>query len=207
MFKIQAKNVSKRYHKQWLFQDLNLEIGEGERFAVLGPNGSGKSTLLKVLSGFVSPTRGEIKWSDEQELPIELWHSYFSYCAPYTELIEEFTLNEQIDFHFKLKTWRKELNLNTVLNLSGLTAHQNKQIKNFSSGMKQRLKLILSLGSDVKVYFLDEPTVNLDDSGAELYLSLVDGLKKQSTVIVGSNDSREYNFCNKQLDIKELTIN
>jgi ABC-type multidrug transport system ATPase subunit len=201
---ISLQNVSKRYERQWLFKDVHVEINQGDRLAILGPNGSGKSTFLKLICGYVRPSSGDIYWRNLEILPIEQWHAHFSYCAPYLDLIEEFSLNEMVSFHFELKMIRPHVDLDNLLSLAQLSLHKKKQISGFSSGMKQRLKLILSLSSEAQIYFLDEPTTNLDEQGKQLYLQLVNELPEDKTVIVASNDRNEYDYCTNRINIPEL---
>lgn len=199
---IQLENLSKRFKRHWLFQDLSQRLQLGERWAVLGSNGSGKSTLLKCLCGSMSGTSGNVIWrTDNQPIPVEEWHQYFAYSSPYLELIDEFTLDELLTFHFNLKTLRSDVDLNAWLVQSGLDKHRNKIISRFSSGMMQRLKLILCLASKVDVYFLDEPCSNLDLKGVEWYQEIISTLPEQSLVIIASNSPEEYQICKHKIHL------
>jgi len=203
--RILAEHLSKRYHKHWLFRELDLQFEKGDRKVLLGPNGSGKSTLLKILSGSVAPTEGQVRYMNgDESTDIGHWHRHFTFCAPYTELIKEYSLSEHIDFHFKLKQRCDEEIFDQMLERSGLAPSLDKQVKNFSSGMKQRLKLLLSLCSRADVHFLDEPCTNLDEQGYEFYKALVSEIDQDAIVIVASNDPREYDFCRDQLVISQL---
>ena len=199
---ITLDSVSKRYKRDWIIQHLNVNIGSSDRMAILGQNGSGKSTLLKLICGFVSQTEGEVSWQhNDTELDVTEWHQHYTMTAPYLELIEEYTLQESIDFHFSLKSLRSSVDLTQVLDDSGLSPHLSKPVANFSSGMKQRLKLILTLCSEVPIYLLDEPCSNLDQAGIEWYQALIKSLPADKTVVVASNNSDEYLFCNKKLHV------
>ena len=171
----------------------------------MGSNGSGKSTLLKIVAGYVGTTEGNISWhSENKELEIQSWHSQMVIAAPYLECIEEYTLKESIDFHFSLNQMRSDIDLKVVLNESGLSDHMNKTISQFSSGMMQRLKLILALCSDVKVYLLDEPCSNLDDAGIEWYQSMMNKIPSEKTIVVASNSKVEYYFCNDKIMVLDF---
>jgi ABC-type multidrug transport system ATPase subunit len=89
-----------------------------------------------------------------------------------------------------------------ILEIIELTSAANKQIRYFSSGMKQRIKLAQAIFSDVPVLFLDEPCTNLDETGYTLYQSLIQNYASQKLVIVSSNDKAEYHFCEQVIDIK-----
>jgi len=197
---VELKQVSKRFKRDWIIQHVDYTFASGDNTAVLGANGSGKSTLLKILCGYMATTEGEIIWrNDGQEIDPASWHHFFAYTAPYLELIEEYTLQECLDFHFSLKSLRTDIDLEEWLEESGLSKHKSKQVQNFSSGMKQRLKLILTLGSNVQIYFLDEPCSNLDESGIQWYQQLISTLSLDKTIVVASNSHDEYAFCDKTI--------
>ena len=204
--RILAEHLSKRYHKHWLFRELDLQFEKGDRKVLLGPNGSGKSTLLKILSGSVAPTEGNVRFiNGEESIDIGHWHQHFTFCAPYTELIEEYSLAEHIEFHFKLKQKSSDEIFDRMLDQSGLASSMGKHVKNFSSGMKQRLKLLLSLCSVADIYFLDEPCTNLDEQGYGFYKALISEINQNAIVILASNDPREYDYCRDRLVISELS--
>ncbi len=202
---IELSGISKKFKRDWVIKNLSYQINLGSKTAILGANGSGKSTLLKIICGFTGTSKGEVKWhKDDNVLDITEWHSHFSYSAPYLELIEEFTLKEMLDLHFKLKPELKSVNRSEILTDSGLLDHMDKPIVNYSSGMKQRVKLILCLCSDVDVYFLDEPCSNLDDEGVLWYHKLVNSLPENKTIIVGSNSTVEYSFCDEYVRVVDF---
>lgn len=199
---VELKQVSKRFKRDWIIQHVDFTFASGDKTAVLGANGSGKSTLLKMLCGFMAATEGEIVWRrDGQEIDPAKWHHFFAYSAPYLELIEEYSLQESLDFHFSLKPLRSDIDLEEWLDESGLGKHKSKQVVNFSSGMKQRLKLILALGSNVQLYFLDEPCSNLDAAGIEWYQHLISTIPSHKSIIVASNSPDEYGFCNNSIRV------
>ncbi|MCB9246491.1 MAG: ATP-binding cassette domain-containing protein [Flavobacteriales bacterium] len=197
---IRTEDLGKRFSREWILRAIRSEFRSGEKWAVLGPNGTGKSTFLKLLSGYVAPTQGEIIWTfDGRHIPLEKRYSYLSYSAPYLELPEEYSLDEILKFHFRLKQVRSEAALQEAIVESGLDRHRHKLIRDFSSGMKQRVKLILCLLSDVKVYLLDEPCTNLDEHGVSFYDSLLSGLSAESLCLIASNDPREFRQASKHI--------
>lgn len=153
----------------------------------------------------MTQTEGSLLWTDQSDATLDTIHynQHFAYCAPYQELIEEFTLRESIDFHFSLKSLRKEIDLDSWLNDLRLSGHENKPVGRFSSGMKQRLKLLLCLASEVDVYFLDEPCSNLDEKGVEWYARAVVGLPQKSLVFIASNSPKEYEICTTKIHLTE----
>lgn len=183
-----------------------MDIAPGARIAILGKNGSGKSTLLKILCGAMGPTGGEVGWQlNSTNLDLADWHRYFSYTAPYFELVESFTLEECLEFHFKLKQKRKEVDLNNWLEETGLKKHLTKNVGLFSSGMKQRLKLIITLASESGIYLLDEPTSNLDDQGINWFTEKIREIPTNCTVVIASNYEKEYVICDQFIDLNTHT--
>ncbi|MDB5119212.1 MAG: transporter ATP-binding protein [Sphingobacteriales bacterium] len=205
-FKISLDNIGRRFNREWIFKAVNYTFEHNESYAILGPNGSGKSTLLQVLSGSLTPSEGNLSYVlDGSSLPVEDVYKHLVIAAPYLELIEEFTLREIIDFHFKFKGYRDDLNSKSVNELLSLNA-SNKPLKYFSSGMKQRVKLALAFCSDTPVLLLDEPTANLDQQGIDWYLSLIDHFSKNRLVIICSNQLHEYQFCKHQLSVLDYKL-
>lgn len=202
--KILLNNLGRRFNKEWIFKNLSAEFISGQSYAILGPNGSGKSTLLSVLTGSLTPSEGEISYSNSKEIPVENIYNYISLAAPYLELIETFTLKEIIDFHFKFKNFANDIDAKKLITILGLEKSVNKQIKYFSSGMKQRTKLALACCSDSPILFLDEPTSNLDVQGINWYRELIKNFTKNKLTIIGSNQIQEYEFCDKQIQIADF---
>ncbi len=198
---IHLENLGRRFNKEWIFRNIDYTFNSGQKYAILGPNGSGKSTLLSVLLGSLTPSEGKISYFSENEVLPEQIFQYISFAAPYLDLIEEFTLQETIDFHFKFKDYQKGMDANTVLELLALSRAEDKPLKYFSSGMKQRTKLALACCTAAPILVLDEPTSNLDTQGTDWYLSLIEKFSTDKLILVGSNQSYEYDFCEHHVDI------
>lgn len=204
MLKIQLEEASKRFQYEWIFRNLSLELESGQAVAVTGSNGSGKSTLLKCLSGAIPISSGKIRYHlNGKPLAESDWFSSLAISAPYMELPEEFTLTELLDFHFKFKTSLNQITKQEMLELIYLEQHKHKQVGQFSSGMKQRLKLGLALFSDVPLILLDEPTSNLDQKGIEWYQEMMASYKMDRIIAVCSNEEREISFCDQKLVLED----
>lgn len=201
---IELSKLSKRYRYEWIFKDLNYTFESGKCYAITGANGSGKSTLMRILSAYLSATKGEIIHQHQGEtLKAENIYQQLAYAAPYMDLIEEFSLKEQLLFHQKFKPFLTQLSIKELLALLAFQKAKNKQISHFSSGMKQRLKLLLAICSDVPLLLLDEPTTNLDRQGIDWYLQLIEQFGQERTIIVASNVEEDYSFCNAVLNIMD----
>ena len=203
---IQFSAASKRFNKEWIFSNLNFSFVTGQHYALIGNNGSGKSTLLQVIAGYIGLTKGQVNWVDNegQSIDSSKIYQHISIAAPYLELVEEFTALEQIAFHQQFKPLQTNLNPIDLLEKIGLSKSADKQIRNFSSGMKQRLKLALAIFDQAPILLLDEPCSNLDQEGIQTYHQLMQAYAMHKLIIVASNDPQEYKFCNQQLSLSDF---
>ena len=200
--KISLTDAGKRFNRDWIFRHLTYEFSSGKSYAIVGPNGSGKSTLLQVLSGSMQVNEGSGEWTvGNKKLELEKVYNYISICAPYLEVVEEMTLIEFLDFHAGFKPFLSSITSEKIISILGLENAVNKQIRNYSSGMRQRVKLAQSIFSDVPVVLLDEPCTNLDSTGIQLYHSLINEYCKNRMVVVSSNDEVEYSFCKEKISL------
>lgn len=190
---IHVNRLGKRFNREWIFRNLDYVFKPAQVYAVTGPNGSGKSTFLQVLWGQLPQSTGDLHYRHATgEIPIDEIYKYLTVATPYLDLIEEFTLAEHLRFHFSLKSSRSNMTVSTMLEKMKLTHAQHKHIANFSSGMKQRVKLGLAFFTQANLIFLDEPTTNLDSEASAWYHEQLNNLPSDSTVIIASNDSSEY---------------
>ncbi len=201
--RIALEQIGRRFNREWIFRNVNYVFESGKSYAILGANGSGKSTLLQVISGSLTSSEGKVNYFNN-DVPIDIENVFpeLSLAAPYLDLIEEFSLSEHIDFHFQFKKYRDGYNKGSLISLLDLQHSEHKALKNFSSGMKQRVKLALAFCSDTKVLLLDEPTSNLDLQGVEWYQSLIKQFSANRLVIVCSNQAHEYAFCDEQISVE-----
>lgn len=195
--KISLTNAGKRFNRDWIFRNLSCEFNSGNAYVITGPNGSGKSTLLQIIGGSMVVSEGQVNY----EMPEEQVYRHISITAPYLEVIEEMTAKEFLHFHAQFKPFLPSLSINAILEKVGLSNAANKQIRYYSSGMKQRIKLAQSIFSNVSCVLLDEPCTNLDAEGIALYQGLIKDYSAGRLVIVSSNDEQEYSFCNERLNI------
>lgn len=199
---LHLNQIGKRFNRDWIFRKLSFDFEFGKQYAILGPNGSGKSTLLQSIAGNIGLSEGsvDLKIQSEAILP-EFFFRHLSFSAPYIELVEEFTLREFVDFHFQFKKYKKGMQAEELIALMHLEKFKDKVLQNFSSGMKQRVKLAVSFASDTEMLLLDEPCTNLDSEGIAWYHSLIDKFTGNRLVIIGSNQEYEYDFCSERLHI------
>ncbi len=201
---ITLNNVGKRFNREWIFRRFTYQFQSGKTYVITGPNGSGKSTLLQVIAGSLTHNEGSIELNNAQPIANnEQLYSHISIAAPYLELIEEMTAKEMLHFHAQFKPLTNELAIEEILQTVGLQNAINKQIRYYSSGMKQRLKLAQAFFSNTPILLLDEPTTNLDTDGIALYHHLIKNCTKDKLVIISSNDKQEYDFCEEVVKIGE----
>jgi ABC-type multidrug transport system ATPase subunit len=200
--------ASKRFNKEWIFSNLDFNFVAGQYYALIGNNGSGKSTLLQIIAGYIGLTKGQINWMNDfgQSIDSTNIYQHISIAAPYLELVEEFTALEQIAFHQQFKSIQSDIQAIDILEKIGLSKAADKQIRNFSSGMKQRLKLALAIFDQAPILLLDEPCSNLDQEGIQTYHQLMQAYAMQKLIIVASNDPQEYQFCTQQLALSDFKI-
>lgn len=205
MMKIQLENIGKKFNTEWIFRNVNFSFEEQSASAILGRNGSGKSTLLQVIAGNLHPTAGQVIYtSNGNKVSSDDIFQHLTLVAPYMELIEDFTLSEMLAFHFSFKSYLPGYDQHVISELLGFSSVKHKQIRQFSSGMKQRVKLVLAILSDVPLILLDEPTMNLDKSGIDWYLELIRKFSGNRTVIICSNlHQTESAFAGKSLQIED----
>lgn len=219
--KISLTKAGKRFNRDWIFRNVTYEFTTGNAYAITGPNGSGKSTLLQVIGGAIAMSEGKAEYresaivnrqsvvgsrqsgngNEAPLIPNDDAFRYLAIAAPYLDLIEEMTATEFLSFHTQFKPFLSGMDNKKALSIIGLEKATNKQIRYFSSGMKQRVKLAQAIFSDVPCLLLDEPCTNLDLEGIGLYQQLVHEYCADRLVIVSSNDVQEYGFCKEHISI------
>lgn len=207
---ISVSNLGKRFNREWIFRGLTQEFKPGNVYAIVGPNGSGKSTMLRTLWGQEPPSEGKIEYqSDGNLISSENIFNHISLATPYMDLIEELTLKEHVEFHFKFKKAVASLPIKDIIRKMDLEFAASKPIGQFSSGMKQRLKLGLAFFSRADILFLDEPTTHLDQRANDWYLNNLFEIKAEKLVFVATNQSSDYPKDSIELNIsgfKQVTI-
>lgn len=200
---IALQNISKKYSNNYILKDFSFSFTEGNTYAILGSNGSGKSTLVKILSGSHSVTKGEVRFM-HAATPIspDKVFQYVSLAAPWSDVIEDLTLEECIRFHFKFRQSLNNISIKEIIQISGLSVSSKKYIHQYSSGMKQRVRLLLAIFTHSNILLLDEPTSNLDAAGKQWYRMLIDKYSNNRLVVVASNHiAEEYDFCKEVIEL------
>lgn len=210
MMRISLSDVGKRFNREWIFKNFSYTFNSDQSYAIIGPNGSGKSTLLQVIGGAIALSTGNILYhpsNSNGNASSGINHDdvfrHISITAPYLEVIEEMTVTEFLNFHQEFKPLMQAMSIDKIISTIGLQNAAHKQIRYYSSGMKQRVKLAQAFFSDTPCLLLDEPCTNLDQEGVELYHELIRNYANDRLVIVSSNDVVEYSFCRNIISIME----
>lgn len=210
---ILLSDAGKRFNRDWIFRHFNYTFTTGNSYAIVGPNGSGKSTLLQAIGGAIGLSEGKIEaggrksedGSPKSDAGLHTSiYQHIAIAAPYLEVIEEMTVTEFLEFHQTFKPLLSSISIKEIIAVVGLEQAAYKQIRYYSSGMKQRVKLAQAIFSDVPVILLDEPCTNLDGTGVALYQQLIATYCKDRLVIVSSNDEAEFGFCRERIGMMEL---
>lgn len=185
---IELIDIGKRFNSEWIFRHVNHRFKNGTITAIMGPNGSGKSTLLQCIAGYIVPSEGKTAYNiAEADVVAEDVFRHLSIASPYLQLNDSLTLTEVIDLQRKFKPFINNYATAEIIAFSDLRKSANKQVKNFSSGMKQRLRLTLAILANTQILLLDEPLSNLDKSGEDWYLKMMNQFTPERTVIICSN--------------------
>ena len=201
--KITLIDAGKRFNRDWIFRHFHYEFIAGRTYAITGVNGSGKSTLLQAVAGAIGISEGRIEYVNDGAISPDQVFRHLSIAAPYLEVIEEMTVTEFLRFHASFKPLLAGWTVKDILNKVGLASAADKQIRYYSSGMRQRVRLAQAIFSDTPLVLLDEPCTNLDKDGIGLYGQLIADHCKGRLVIVSSNDAQEYAFCEEVISIMD----
>ncbi len=203
---LHIENLSKKFGTHWVLKAINLNIYPTEKIAILGSNGSGKSTLLRIIAGFLYFNKGVLAWKEESTGEL-IESPNFAYSAPYLDLFEHLTVKEHFEFHFKQKSCVEDLSMEEIIGLGKFEDYQQKQIRQLSSGVRQRFKNTLAILSKSDVLFLDEPCSNLDENNIQHFQNLASQFTKNKMVVVASNNPVEYDFlCSKEFRIENCEL-
>ena len=186
---LKANQIGKRYKEQVVIRPTDIEIKTPGVRVILGGNGSGKSTLMKMLAGMLSPSKGKITYLTDagEVIPPDKQYQHIAFAGPYHEVVEEMHLREFLNFTTVFRPFRDGISVSKCIELMELSGHSDKLIAEFSSGMKQKLKLALALYSDADVLFLDEPVSHLDARAIKWYQAYLAEAALTKIIFVASN--------------------
>jgi len=184
---IYVKNLSKYFNSFCVFENLDIEINQGEIFGVFGKNGSGKTTLLKILAGIIEPTSGKIEivgWNNVKNLFVGHEPNLYKYLS----------VKENLELWARL--WRKKISENDIkkaLEFFEIERFLNHKIFELSQGTRRKVSFSKFLLIEPQIFIVDEPFSNIDDKGKEKLAELFLKAKSEGkTVIFSSPDTNTY---------------
>jgi len=178
---LRLHEVSMAYGRRALFSGVSAEVLPGRCLVVAGANGAGKSTLLKIIAGLIRPDSGRVEFD-----------GLCGYAAPDVQLYGELTGTENLAFFARLRGLA-DTDSAALLTQVGLPPARGRDLVSaYSSGMRQRLKLAVSLLGDPPLLIWDEPTATLDSAGRAIADRLLTECAASGrTLVVATNDPAE----------------
>jgi heme exporter protein A len=200
---LRAENLTKKFNRKVIFENINFELSQGSSTAITGRNGSGKSTLIKIIANLLSSSSGTLNISENSELvKKENFYRYIGFVSPYLNLYDEFTGKENLEIVADIRNIGHD-NIDNVLKRVGLFDRRNDLLKIYSSGMKQRLKIAFSILHNPQILLLDEPTSNLDTDGVGIVDDIAGEYKKDRILIIATNDAHEKSLCESEINLNK----
>ena len=203
---IETKDLTKAYGNFIAVDKLNLRIDEGETFGFLGPNGAGKTTTLLMLLGLTEPTSGSVQvcgYSPTKE-PIKV-KRIVGYLPEKVGFYEDLTARQNLEYtaHLNSLPWEQiPQKIDELLNSVGLSDVKDKEVGQFSHGMKQRLGIADVMIKNPKIIYFDEPTSGIDPQGTDEILNLISGMaKRKITAIISSHQLHQIQKISTQIGI------
>lgn len=184
---IEAEHLYKSYGHTIAVQDFSFSVNSGEVFGLLGPNGAGKTTAMHMLSGLLGPDHGLVRINGLVDPTRPEVRKSLGIAPQSVALYDKLTASENLMFMGKLQgLFGQELrkSVDRSLELAGLTARRNSQVKTFSGGMKRRLNLACALIHEPEVVLLDEPTVGVDPQSRNHIFDRIEQISQQGRTII-----------------------
>jgi len=201
---IEVLSVSKSYETQLALNEISFSAKKGEIIGFLGPNGAGKSTMMKILTGYISPTKGTVFVSgiDVLKNPIAA-KAKIGYLPEQNPLYQEMYVREYLQFQASIFKVSKET-IATVVEDVGLIPEVHKKISQLSKGYQQRVGLAAALIHNPDVLILDEPTTGLDPNQLQEIRTLLKKLGKEKTILFSTHIMQEVEaVCDRVIIIKK----
>jgi len=191
---IEFCSVSKSYDGFRALHEVSVKVAEGEIAVLVGPNGAGKSTMLKIAAGLLEPSSGDVRLGDGDGLAPARARRLVGYLPENAACYDELSARENLRYFCSLRGLggkKLEERVESLLRTVDL-AGEEKLVRDFSKGMRQRLGIAVSLAGRPKVVLWDEPSSGLDPSGRLLLRDIIASLKKEgASILVSSHDLRE----------------
>ena len=201
---IEVQSVTKSYGNQLALNEISFSANKGEIIGFLGPNGAGKSTMMKIITGFISPTKGTVLVSGINVLKSpEEAKAKIGYLPEQNPLYQEMYVKEYLQFQASIFKVSKET-ITSVIKDVGLIPEMHKKISQLSKGYQQRVGLAAALIHNTDVLILDEPTTGLDPNQLQEIRTLLKKLGKEKTILFSTHIMQEVEaVCDRVIIIKK----
>ena len=193
MFAIETNNLTKKFKEKTAVHGINLQIKEGELFALLGTNGAGKTTTIKMLSTLILPTDGEIKIEgldiikDRQKIK-----EILNVSPQETAIAPNLSVKENLEFMAGVyQILNKKEKINELIKMFKLEEVLNQKAKTLSGGWQRKVSIAIALINEPKILFLDEPTLGLDVIARKELWNVIEKLKGKITIILTTHYMEE----------------
>ena len=186
MYSIEIRKLTKKFKDKVAVNEINLQIKEGELFALLGTNGAGKTTTIKMLSGLILPTSGDIT-IEKMDMKKDTFKikEILNVSPQETAIAPNLTVKENLEFMAGVYQINdKENKINELIELFKLNEVLNKRAKTLSGGWQRKVSIAISLINSPKILFLDEPTLGLDVIARKELWKIIKELKGKITIIL-----------------------
>lgn len=193
MYAIKIEKLTKKFKEKVAVNSIDLNIKEGELFALLGTNGAGKTTTIKMISGLILPTSGKIIINDvDMKKDMFKIKEILNVSPQETAIAPNLTVKENLEFMagvYQIKN--KDKKIEELINLFNLNEVLNKRAKILSGGWQRKVSIAISLINDPKILFLDEPTLGLDVIARKELWKVIDSLRGNITIILTTHYMEE----------------
>lgn len=202
--------VDKSIKKNKILEDISFDLKKGEVIGIIGRNGSGKTTILRLASGLSYPTKGRVIVNNREvspgtfgEMPTEV-----GVLIESPIFLENLTGFENLNLLSKIKNKINKNVIYTAIKQVGLNPEDNKKVRQYSLGMKQRLGIAQAIMEDPSVVLFDEPTNGLDEEGLDLFEQIINDYKAKGTgfIFVSHRTDEIEKFCDRVFQIEDHTL-
>lgn len=196
MYKLEVRNITKKYGNKLVLNDFNISVNTGERVSLLGPSGCGKSTVLNIMAGIIDDYQGSVILNGCDISSLAPNKRNIVIVSQENLLFPHMNVYDNIAFSMKVKKKSKDQidsMVGKLLKEINLQGYENKKVSQLSGGEKQRIALARALAAEPEVLLLDEAYSSLDTNLREKMRELTIELQKkhQITTILVTHDKEE----------------
>lgn len=185
------KNYTKIINNKIILDNINLELKSGNIYGFYGRNGSGKTMLFRAIATFIYPTEGDIIIDDKSIINEDYDMRNFGILIDNSNFYSDLTGFENLDILYRINNKKDENMINDVLKKIGLYEEKDKKFKEYSLGMKQKLRIAQAIMENQKIIVLDEPTNGLDEKSIKKFHKLILELKEKNKIVLLASHNKD----------------